>query len=245
MSTAHFRFYAELNDFIPPSRRQIRFDHLFNGRPSVKDMIESLGVPHTEVELILVNGEAVDFTHIVQDDDQVSVYPMFETFDATPVLRLRPAPMREPRFVLDQHLGKLATFLRLLGFDTLYRNDYGDADLARISGDEHRILLTRDRGLLKRSVVTHGYFVRQSEPRQQVIEVLNRFDLHRQVTPFRRCSRCNGLLRQVDKEQIIGRLPPHTQEYYDEFRICEQCGQIYWKGSHYQHLLDFIASVVH
>jgi uncharacterized protein with PIN domain len=206
-------------------------------------MIESLGVPHTEVELILVNGEPVDFSHIVRDGDQVSVYPMFETFDATPVLRLRPAPLREPRFVLDQHLGKLAAHLRLLGFDTLYRNDYDDATLARVSSTEHRILLTRDRGLLKRSAVTHGYFVRQTDPQQQVVEVLQRFDLRRLIAPFCRCIRCNGLLRATSKEQVATYLPPHTQEYYDEFHICEQCGQVYWKGSHYQHLLGFVASV--
>lgn len=243
MSTAHFRFYAELNDFLSPERRQVAFAHTFDARASVKDMIESLGVPHTEIELILVNSMAVDFTYIVQDGDQVSVYPVFETFDATPIVRLRPAPLREPRFVLDAHLGKLAGYLRLLGFDTLYRNDYDDETLARISSAEPRILLTRDRGLLKRSLVTHGYYVRQVDPQRQIVEVLHRFDLQGQIAPFHRCIRCNGLLRDVSKEMIGDRLPHHTCEYYDEFHMCDQCGKVYWKGSHYQRLLDFIASL--
>jgi uncharacterized protein with PIN domain len=156
------------------------------------------------------------------------------------VLRLRPAPLREPRFVLDTHLGKLAGYLRLLGFDTLYRNDYDDATLAHISHDERRTLLTRDRGLLKRSMVTHGYYVRETDPQRQVVEVLRRFDLHRSIAPFRRCLRCNGLLQTVDKATVGDRLPPKTHEYYDEFHVCGQCGHIYWKGSHYRHLLDFV-----
>ena len=243
MNTAHFRFYAELNDFLSPEHRQVTFAHAFDARTSVKDMIESLGVPHTEIELILVNSVAVDFSYIMQDGDQVSVYPVFETFDATPIVRLRPAPLREPRFVLDAHLGKLAGYLRLLGFDTLYRNDYDDETLASISSAEHRILLTRDRGLLKRSMVTHGYYVRRVDPQRQIVEVLHRFDLQRLTAPFRRCIRCNGLLRAVSKEEIGDRLQHHTYEYYDEFRMCDQCGKVYWKGSHYQRLLDFIESV--
>jgi uncharacterized protein with PIN domain len=243
MSQALFRFYAELNDFLPPERRQTSFAHTFAARASIKDMIESLGVPHTEVELILVNGQPVDFSYIVQDGDQVSVYPVFETFDATPVLRLRPQPLREPRFVLDAHLGKLAAYLRLLGLDTLYRNDYDDAVLAQLSRDEHRTLLTRERGLLKRRMVTHGYYVRETDPQRQVLEVLRRFDLRGMIMPFRRCLRCNGLLHRVDKASVGDRLPPKTQQYYDEFHRCEQCGHVYWKGSHYRHLLEFIEQV--
>ncbi len=194
MPQAHFRFYAELNFFLPPNRRQTTFPRAFEGRVSVKDMIESLGVPHTEIDLILVNGESVDFSYLVQDGDQISVYPVFESFDITPVVRVRPKPLREPRFVLDQHLGKLAAYLRMLGFDTLYRNDYDDPELAQISHAEKRTLLTRDRGLLKRSMVTRGYYVRETNPRRQVAEVIRRFDLGGLVAPFRRCITCNGVL---------------------------------------------------
>ncbi|MCL4506141.1 MAG: Mut7-C ubiquitin/RNAse domain-containing protein [Chloroflexi bacterium] len=243
MSQASFRFYAELNDFLPSERRQVCFAHAFENRASVKDMIEALGAPHTEIELILANGQPVDFSYIVQDGDHISVYPVFESIDPTPVVRLRPAPLRDPRFVLDAHLGKLAGYLRLLGFDTLYRNDYDDAQLARISSDERRILLTRDRGLLKRSTVTHGYYVREADPQRQIIEVLRRFDMHRLIAPFMRCIRCNGVLHRADKEAIGDRLPPHTRDYYDEFHVCDQCGKVYWKGAHYQHLVDFITRI--
>ena len=178
MNRASFRFYAELYDFLPPGRRHIPFEHAFNGNPAIKDTIESLGVPHTEIDLILVNGESVDFSHPLQAGDRISVYPIFESIDIAPVLRVRPKPLRVPRFVLDTHLGRLAAYLRMLGFDALYRNDFDDDLLAELSRDENRILLTRDRALLKRSMVTHGYWMRETSPRQQLMEVLQRFDFH-------------------------------------------------------------------
>ena len=234
------RFYAELNDFLTPPRRQVAFVHPLSGRISIKDLIESLGVPHTEVDLILVNGEPVDFTYIVQDGDRISVYPVFESIDIAPLTRLRPRPLRVPRFVLDVHLGKLAMYLRMLGFDTLYGNDYDDDTLARLAAGERRILLTRDRGLLRRSVITHGYYVRATEPRQQLVEVIRRFDLLGSIAPFRRCMRCNGLLTPVPKQEVIDRLPPRTRRYYDEFYRCQECDQLYWKGSHYRRMQQFI-----
>jgi len=241
MAQATFRFYAELNDFLPPSRRQVPFVHRFNGRVSIKDMIESLGVPHTEVDLILANGESVDYRYLVQDGDRISVYPVFESFDITPLLRVRPRPLRRPRFVLDVHLGRLAGYLRLLGFDALYSSDCDDATLAALSRDERRTLLTRDRGLLKRRQVTHGYCVRTTNPREQVREVLRRFDLYRLVAPFSRCIRCNGVLEPVAKQSVENRLPPQVRAHHDDFRICAACGQVYWRGSHYERLQALVA----
>ncbi len=234
------RFYAELNDFLPPHRRQVTFAHEVKGRASVKDVIESLGVPHTEVDLILVNGESVDFGYLVQEGDRIAVYPVFESIDITPLLRVRPRPLREPRFVVDGHLGRLAAYLRMLGFDTLYRNDYTDAELARLSAEEGRILLTRDRGLLKRSQVTHGYCLRNTAPREQVVEVLRRFDLFGLVEPFQRCLRCNSLLRPAAKEEVWDLLPPRVREEQGEFHQCPACGQVYWKGSHYRRMARFV-----
>jgi uncharacterized protein with PIN domain len=239
-----FRFYAELNDFLPFHKRQKEFTHTFELNTSVKDMVEAQGVPHTEIDLILVNGQSVDFSYPVQDGDQISVYPIFELFDISPVVRLRPQPLRVTRFVLDVHLGRLATYLRMMGFDTLYRNDYKDDELARISSNEHRILLTRDRGLLMRNIVTHGYWLRATLPRQQLIEVLEHFDLFSTVQPFQRCLHCNGLLQPVDKTTISNRLQPKTRQYYDEFHHCRVCDRVYWKGSHYQHMRQFIDSVL-
>ena len=240
MAQVQIRFYEELNDFLAPELRKRTFDHDFERRTSVKDMIESFGVPHTEVEIILVNGRSVDFSHIVQDGDRISVYPVFESLDVTPLIRLRPEPLRIPKFVLDTNLGRLARYLRLLGFDCLYENDFEDAVVAKISSEQQRTLLTRDRALLQRRIITHGYFVRAVRPRLQVPEVLSRFDLYRLVTPFSRCIRCNGALQDVDKATIEDRLEPKTRKYFDTFRICTGCGQIYWQGSHYERSMRLV-----
>jgi uncharacterized protein len=234
------RFYAELGRFLPPARRQVTFEHAPSERASVKHVIEALGVPHTEVDLILVNSRSVDFSYRVQDGDRISVFPVFESIDISPLVRLRPRPLREPRFVLDGHLGKLAAYLRMLGFDTLYRSDCDDETLAHLSSSERRILLTRDRGLLKRSIVTHGYHVHDSDPQRQLVEVLRRFDLFGAIAPFRRCMRCNASLEPVRKELIADRLAPKTRRYYDEFAICRACDRIYWKGSHHRRMEQFV-----
>lgn len=243
MPAAHFRFYASLNYFLPPHRRQTRFTRYWPETASIKDAIEALGVPHPEVDLLLVNGQAVDFSYLVQDGDWISVYPAFTAFDITPLGCLR-SPLREIRFVLDIHLGKLANYLRLLGFDTLYRNDYDDVELAQIASQEGRILLTRDRALLKRRLVTYGYCVRHDQAEEQIKEIWQRFALWQQARPFQRCLRCNGLLQSVAKAAIDSRLLPKTRQYYHEFCLCQSCGQIYWQGSHYQRLQALIDTIV-
>lgn len=229
---AEFRFYEELNDFLPLERRKVGFSYAFSRQASVKDMIEALGIPHTEVELIVANGASVGFDYRVRDGDRIAVYPMFESFDVTPEIKVRPRPLRELSFVADVHLGVLARYLRLCGFDTLYRNDYVDRELAEISATEGRVLLTRDRNLLKRRIITHGYFVRCDDPRDQLAEVFRRFDLAGSAQPLTRCPRCNGSLEDVDKASIEHRLQPLTRKYYDRFRRCTRCGQLYWRGSH-------------
>ncbi len=210
----------------------------------VKDAIESMGVPHTEVDLILVNGASVDFAHLLGDGDRVSVYPVFESIDISPVLRVRPKPLREIRFLADTHLGRLAAYLRLMGFDTVYGHNLGDRDLARLASEDRRILLTRDRGLLMRSAVTHGYWLRQTDPRRQLPEVLERFDLASQVAPFTRCLRCNTPLAAASKEEVAGRLPRGVLERYEDFHQCPGCGRIYWEGSHHRRMSELIAAVL-
>src|SRR5262245_24984371 len=173
MSTkrAEFRFYAELNDFLPRRHRFVTVVRLFDGEASVKDLIEAAGVPHTEVDLVIVNSEPVDFKYRVRDGDRIAVYPMFEALDIGPIASVRPGPLREPRFFADAHLGRLARHLRLLGFDTAYERDCDDAHLAATAAAERRIVLTRDAGLLKRNMVTHGLFVRAQQPGEQLLEV--------------------------------------------------------------------------
>lgn len=244
MAVANFYFYAELNDFLPRHKKRVRIAHSFAERASIKDMIEALGVPHPEVDCIEVNGEYVNFYYIVQDGDTIHVYPISTMAVTTPIISVRPKPLSVIRFVLDIHLGKLATSLRLLGFDTLYRNDYEDEELAQISSREERMLLTRDKGLLMRSLVTHGYYVRNTQPQEQIVEVLRRFDLFQKISPFQRCLRCNGLLEPVAKESVIDQLPETVQLQTHEFHRCQDCAQIYWKGSHYERLQEFIEAII-
>jgi hypothetical protein len=240
MKRAYFRFYEELNDFLSAEKKKTSFPHYFKDRASIKDMIEAIGVPHTEVDLILVNGKAVDFTYIVEDDDRISVYPVFESLDITAVTPLREKPLREAKFILDVHLGKLAHYLRLLGFDTIYRNNFSDQELAQISSNERRILLTRDRHLLKRSIITHGYCIRETAPKKQLTEVLKRFDLFKSINPFSRCLDCNTFLEEIPKEKISDRLPLKVKEHFDEFVRCPSCDKIFWQGSHYEKMKDFV-----
>ncbi len=239
---ASVRFYAELNDHLASRQRFRTLEKEFFVPASVKDVIESFGIPHTEVELVLVNSESSGFSRLVRDGDRVAVYPVFESLDVTPELRVRPQALREPKFALDVHLGRLAAYLRMLGFDAGYRNSAGDAELVQISAEQERILLTRDRGLLKHSAVLRGYWLRQTDPRRQAAEVVSRFDLARSLRPFTRCLRCNEQLRPVAKEEIHQRVPPPVAARHDEFRECPACRRVYWKGSHYQRMQRWIES---
>lgn len=243
MHTAWFRFYEELNDFLRPDRHKRTLPYRFRGNPGVKDPIEAFGVPHTEVALIIVRGESVGFDYQLRDSDRVAVYPVFESLDVSSLVRLREAPLRRTAFVVDVNLGRLARYLRMCGFDTAYRNDYKDRDVAGISVREHRIVLTRDRRLLHHKSITHGYWVRATNPVEQLTEVLRRFDLGSRVKPFRRCLDCNGRVAPVNKESIVDRLEPLTRKHYSEFYQCSGCAKVYWPGSHYQHMLRRFDSV--
>jgi uncharacterized protein len=240
MPTITIRFYAELNDFLAEELRQVAFSHTFNDGATVKDRVEALGAPHTEVEAILVNGRPVDFGHRLENGDFVAVYPVFHSLDISTLIPLRPPYTGEARFILDTHLGKLANYLRMLGFDTLYRNDYQDEELSSAASKGDRIVLTRDLGVLKRREVIHGYYVRSGDPLRQAAEVLHRFQLFDAIDPFHRCLACNGLLAAVGKAEILDQLEPKTQLYYDEFYRCQSCGQIYWKGSHFTRMQKVI-----
>ncbi len=236
----YFRFYEELNDFLPKEKRKKTFEHKYSDKASVKDMIESLGIPHTEIDLILVNGVSVDFNYIVNNNDRISVYPVFESIDISGLQHLRAEPLRKPKFVLDVHLGKLAKLMRLAGFDTFYKNDYDDGTIVKISIEQHRTILTRDTGLLKRKEITHGYFIRNIKAEKQLEEVITRFDLAKFIKPFTRCLICNTELRPVAKENVINRIPPKVKKYQTEFSVCESCDKIYWKGTHYERMLKIL-----
>jgi uncharacterized protein len=238
--SAFFRFYEELNDFLPKEKCKNIFPYEFTGKPSIKDTVEAIGVPHSEIDLILVDGESVDFDYQMQGSEHVAVYPVFESLDITPVVQLRSAPLRETSFVVDVNLGKLAQKLRLIGFDSLFRNDFTDNEIIELSLREKRIILTRDKGILKNNAVTHGYWIRNDNPKCQLQEVVNRLQLENNFKPFSRCSKCNALLHPVDKSLLYERLPKDTLQSFDAFMECNDCRQVYWQGSHYKHICKLI-----
>ncbi len=237
------RFYEELNDFLPRDRKKKPFLHSYSGNHTIKDIIESLGIPHVEVDLILVNGESVDFNFKPCDHDLVSVYPVFESLDISSVTRLRPKPLRTIKLILDVHLGKLARYLRLLGFDTIYETWLEDDQIVSVAFKENRIVLTRDIQLLKNGHVRHGYWIRSQKPLEQLKEVIQRLDLSGKIQPFHRCMECNGIIREVEKTAVIGFLKPKTRAHYEDFYQCEQCHRVYWNGSHYQRMVSMLKNL--
>jgi uncharacterized protein with PIN domain len=242
--TAIFRFYEELNNFLDKKNRKKELEYIFYGTQKVKDAIESFGIPHTEVDMIIANNESVDFDHVLKNNDRIAVYPKFESLDVSSVSKLRNSPLREIQFILDVHLGKLARYLRLIGFDCYYHNELTDKNIAEISLNEKRIILTRDKGILKYNHVTHGYFLRSDNPREQLKEVIKRFDLKNSIKMFTRCMECNGELTNIPKEKIINELLDGTKNHYDHFFMCNNCSKIYWRGSHYKKMKSFINTVL-
>lgn len=242
MVTASFRFYEELNDFLPRERRGRSFAAACARAATTKHMIEALGVPHTEVELVLVNGESATFDRPIADGDRIAVYPKFETFDITPLLRVREQPLRRLRFVADAHLGGLARLLRLAGFDTVYDNNIHDDEVAALAVDEGRVVLTRDRELLKRRTITHGCYIHALKPAQQMGELFDRLDLASSARPFTLCLHCNAPLRAVPKDDVADQLPPMVREQHNEFNTCDQCRRVFWKGSHYQRMVALLSA---
>lgn len=234
------RFYEELNDFLPKDKKKKRFIHSFIDRASVKDLIESFGIPHTEVDMILVNGKSVSFKYLINDGDDISVYPVFESMDITNVQRLRSKPLRKPKFICAVHLGKLVRNMRMLGLDVYYKNNLSDEQIVKISLSERRTILTRDLGILKRSEVTHGYFVREVNPEKQLSEILNRFDLTNQIKPFSICLDCGTKLTPIKKSRALSVLPDKVKQRQSKFYLCKLCKKVYWKGSHYENMKSFI-----
>lgn len=231
---AFFHFHSELRDFFADPGAAISLKYDFDGKPSVKDAIEAMGVPHTEVDSIVVNGSSVGFGCHLKDGDAVSVYPASLSPEIPGKVALRGEP--RPSFVVDVNLGKLARRLRMLGFDAAYRNDYADHEIAGLAEREGRIVLTRDRRLLRFRIIEHGYWLRSDDPNRQISEVIKRYVLSPLVKPFKRCLVCNGVINPVEKEKVFDRLEPRTKIYYKDLYICSGCGKIYWKGSHYEHM---------
>ena len=239
-----FRFYEELNDFLSPRRRKKDFQVGFKGRESVKDMIEALGVPHTEVDLILVNGKSVDFGYIIQHGDRISVYPIFESLNIKDVTRLREVPLRQTRFIADINIRDIVKYMRALGLDVCYDASLSPREIIRISKRENRTILTKSRKLLKFRNVTHGIFIRPGTTVEQIRGIIDYLSLRALIEPFSRCLQCNIPLVGVSKDRILDRIPAKTREFYDEYSYCTACDRIYWKGTHYMNIKKVVDEIL-
>jgi len=239
----YLRLFGELNQFFEDKNKRIR-EIKYKDRQTIKDILEGIGVPHTEVYFLLKNNQPINFNYLVKNGDSISAYPIFKTINIESSQKtLRKKFPYQPKFIADAHLGKLVSYLRILGFDTLYYNDYGDKFLADKSAKENRILLTKDHGLLMRKKVKYGYYIRNDNPQKQLSEVIHRYDLKEYINKSSRCPKCNHLLESIRKEKIIDRLEPKTKKYYNEFYICTNCDQIYWKGSHFKRINKMVEKI--
>jgi YD repeat-containing protein len=241
VAAATLRFYGELADFLPRARRGAAFECDVGGRRSVKDLIESVGVPHGEVLVVLVDGASVAFDRVIEGGERIAVYPRFGDLDTTDLVTAGEAYPADAAFVLDGHLGRLAAYLRALGFDVAWNRDADDASIARTAQDERRVVLTRDVGLLKRSAVRHGRFVRATAPREQVAEIVRVFRLAPRAATFTRCLRCNVPFVAATRDEIRGLVPDRILGAFDEFRRCPKCGGAFWRGTHHARLSALLA----
>lgn len=227
MSTATFRFFAGLETFLARERRNSAFQYTCARAATLKNAIEALGVPHTEVGTVTVNGEPATLQRIVREGDRIEVQPWMKS-GSDPDLR----------FLADAHLGGLARFLRMLGFDTLHRNAFDDAEIRRLADEEGRIVLTRDRELLKCREIRRGCYVRGLKPETQLEEVAARYGLAAMARPFTLCLLCNLPLRAADRREVAHRVPETVLSSHQSFSHCPGCERVYWPGSHYERMRE-------
>ena len=235
------RLYASLGDFVAPARRGAAFEYEAGDPRSVKDLIESLGVPHCEVQVVLVDGKSAGFARVVRGGERIAVYPYFSGIEPGDAAAAGEPLPSEPRFVLDGHLGRLAAYLRALGVDTAHERDADDAAIARVAAEEGRVVLTRDIGLLKRAAVRHGWWVRSPDPRVQFRDVVARFGLAARAAPFTRCLRCNVPLVSADRDSVADQVHPRIRQRFDTFSRCPACLRTFWRGTHHAHLESLLA----
>lgn len=230
-------FSPKLDFFLVEKFKGKSIELPFRENQTYKHIIESLGIPHTEIGQITIKNQVIDINSISRRGDHVKILSVLDGERSG-------NRIIGPRFILDNHLGKLSRYLRMLGFDCLYDNQCEDKILALRSHEENRILLTRDRRLLMRSIVESGYCIRSFEPVYQLQEVVGRFELRQQIQLFGRCPICNSEIVEIPKDMIVDRLEPLTRKYFSEFKICKACGKIYWKGSHIKKILEILEPIL-
>ncbi len=239
-----FRIYAELNDFLRADRRHVAFEYFYHGPVTIKEAIENLGIPHSSVDLVLVNGEPAGFNCHLAANDYISVYPVFELLDISAISKVRKDTLRNIRFIVDCHLGKLAKNLRIMGFDTLYRNDYEDEEIRFLARLQHRIILTKDKGLLMARNVDRGYYVRSVDTLDQTKEVIRKFDLYSGINPLSRCLICNRKLERLPPTFKSPDILDDTGKPFKEFYRCYNCDKFFWKGSHYKRMIESVMKYI-
>ena len=224
------RKYGETHSIFYPITR----------RTSIKDIIESIGIPHTEIGKIYTDQEEIDFGFIPEASTTVNIVEITPPFDVTRPSLLRPIPLPKILFIADLNVSKLATLLRMLGINVEIAYDLSDKEIASIAHEQKRIVLSKDLGLLKHRKITHGRYVRSVYPEDQLQEIIHFFNLKPHLQPFSRCLKCNNPLMFVEKEEIVSRLQPKTRLYFNHFKICTKCDKIYWKGSHHDGMVKKI-----
>lgn len=228
--------------FLPRKVGHARVLCPLNRKASVKDIVESYGVPHTEIGSLVFEGQSVDFSFVCPTGGVLSVGTIEAPFDACSPSFLRPHPVDAIRFIADVNVMRLGRLMILAGFDVCCSASYADAQIADIAEQENRIVLTRDTRLLMRKKITFARRIRAEDPYAQLMETLSFFGLKGAVSFFTRCTRCNTLLQPVTKASVLPLLEPKTRRYYNEFFQCHRCGQVYWPGSHRDHILKKISA---
>jgi len=240
MGSVYLRFYEELNDYLPEGKQKRWFEYRFSGSPSIREVLHESGVPESDVDLVLVNSKSRDFDYLVKDGDHISFYPVFELLDISCLNELRDKPLRAPIFICDAHLGRLARYLRMLGFDTVYSNKIMPEEVIEVSKKDCRIILSKNIRLARNEEVNRSFWIRSDDPLEQLRDLIHKLDLLSLFNPLTRCLECNNKIEPVRKEEIMDRLQPKTARYFKEFYLCPSCNKIYWKGSHYEHMMEFI-----
>lgn len=240
MISVRFRFYEELNLYLPVKNRKKWVEYEFIDRIPVFNALKQLHIPLEKVDLILINDTSVDLNTLINSGDRIAVYPVFELFDITDLTKLRSTPLRQPKFICDVHLGKLCKYLRMLGFDTFFDSSLSLDKLIDISRSEHRILLSRNNHISRLQRITHYFRIRSANADEQLKDLIQQMDLYNRIQPFSRCLQCNSLIKPVEKSTILNQLPPKIIEHFYTFYICKTCHKIYWKGSHYQRMMTHL-----
>lgn len=237
--TIRIKFYYRLTKFLQ-NKTQKFINHNFIDQTSVKDLIEAFNIPHTEVDVILVNRRSVNFDYLIKNGDKIEVFPDRALCSTKKIIPLKSLVKAKPKFIVDVHLGKLVREMRKLGLDVIYNNQFCDEEIVEISNKERRIILTRDIGLLKRKSVKHGLYLLNEKTDQQLKEIFQNIKKNISVNPLSICLECGTKLKRMSKKKALEQLNHLWFEKDTIFYHCGRCNKIFWQGSHYKRMIRAI-----